>query len=117
MRFLLIFILSYCLLASCSNEYHPSRIDFLENDTIPVSQKIQKLLETPNLLDLGFNTEQSRWLQQYYKARGFKPLWINDSTTAEIGIELRETLNRSLWFGLPEERLMIVNKKKKRWIE
>ncbi len=117
MRFLLIFILSYCLLASCSNEYHPSRIDFLENDTIPVSQKIQKLLETPNLLDLGFNTEQSRWLQQYYKARGFKPLWINDSTTAEIGIELRETLNRSLWFGLPEERLMIVNKKKKLWIE
>lgn len=117
MRYLLILIVSSLLLTSCSNDYHPSEIDFFENDTIPLKEKIEKVLETQYLLEMGFTEEQSLWLQDYYGKHDYKPLWVNDSTMAKSGVEIKEVLSRSLWFGIPKARLEIIKKKKKIWVE
>ena len=113
MRYLLILIVSSLLLTSCSNDYHPAEIDFFENDTIPLKEKIEKVLETQYLLEMGFTEEQSLWLQDYYGKHDYKPLWVNDSTMAKSGVEIKEVLSRSLWFGIPETRLEIIKKKKR----
>jgi murein L,D-transpeptidase YcbB/YkuD len=110
-------LVSIALLSSCSNDYHPAAIQFFENDTIPLKEKIEKVLETANLLEMGFTEEQSMWLQEYYRQRDYKPRWINDSTFEKTGVEMKDALSRSLWFGIPDKRLEITKKKKTIWVE
>ena len=106
------------VLASCSDGYHPASIDFFENDSIPLRQKLQKVLEPEYLKQLGFNEEQSTWLQTYYENRNFTPHWVNDSMISQDGLNMRHLLKRSLWFGIPENRNSFIPKQKKKyWIE
>ncbi len=118
MRFLYLFALSILFLSSCSEEGQPVSIDFFQNDTIPFSLKLQKALETEYLADMGFSEQQSIWLNEYYKNRAFKPTWVNDSMISPQGLQLRHVMQRSLWFGIPENRLIHgAQKRKIIWIE
>lgn len=113
--FLLIPIL---FLSSCSGEYHPVSIDFFQNDTIPFREKLQKALEPEHLKEMGFSEEQTVWLQDYYEKNAYKSLWVNDSMISKEGLKLRHVIKRSLWFGVPTNRLIQkVEKRKELWID
>jgi len=116
-RCLLILIGFNLILTSCKNDVKEERINFFENKKITLAEKFQKVLETEYLLGLGLNEEQSLWVQEYYENRHFKPKWINDSTLTKKGEELKDVLDRSVWFGIPENRLKLTTKKKTIWIE
>lgn len=117
MRYLLILIVSATVLSSCSNDPAPVSIDFFENDTIPLAEKIKRVLEPAYLAELGFNEEQSLWLQEFYLNHEYHPLWVNDSTLNKKGLLMESTLSRSLWFGIPQNRLKINKNKKHIWVE
>lgn len=117
MRYCLFLCVSVFLFASCSNEVPTVEIDFFENDTIPLSEKLEKVLETDYLMDLGFNEEQCLWLQEYYASNQHKTNWINDSTMTENGIQIKGSIERSMWFGIPTKRLNLVGNKKRIWVE
>lgn len=117
MRYLLILIVFKLILTSCSNTKVPPEIEFFENDTIPLKEKIEKVLESDYLSELGFNAEQSQWIQNYYAERKYKPNWINDSMLSKEGLDIKKTLNKSLWFGIPENRVFNSSKKNKIWVE
>jgi len=106
------------LFASCSDGYHPVAIDFFENDSIPLREKLQKVLEPEHLKEMGFNEDQSNWLISYYENHDYKPHWVNDSMIAKDGLLMRHLLKRSLWFGIPENRTKLVSTKKRTlWVE
>lgn len=113
------FIIFICLLfvSSCAEEEKTIEIDFFENDAIPLKRKIQRVLETSYLINLGFKEEHCLWLQAYYSNRNYKAQWINDSVLNPAGMELKETLNRSLWFGIPDNRLKMSELSKNNWVE
>jgi hypothetical protein len=117
MRILLILFISAVLLSSCSNEFEPVEVDFFENDTIPLAEKIKKVLEPNYMSNLGFNEEQTLWLQDYYSQHDYKPLWINDSALKSSGEKMKETLSRSIWFGIPEKRLKITIQTREHFVE
>jgi murein L,D-transpeptidase YcbB/YkuD len=106
------------ILVSCSDGYHPVTIDFFENDSIPFKEKLQKVLEPEYLKEMGFNEDQTNWLITYYENHDFKPHWVNDSMITQAGLNMRHLLKRSLWFGIPENRIeLIAKRKRKLWVE
>lgn len=117
LRFLLILFLGTLILTACSNKDEEVSIDFFKDRSISLKTKIQKVLESDYLEDLGINEEQSKWLQDYYSDKKYKPNWINDSIVNEKGLKLNRSLARSVWFGIPENRLKLSNKKKFNWVE
>jgi hypothetical protein len=117
-RFTYFLLISILFLSSCSEQYHPISIDFFQNDTIPFRDKLQKALEPEYLKELGFSEEQAIWLQDYYEKKSYKSLWVNDSMISREGLKLRHVMKRSLWFGIPTNRLIQkVEKRNKLWIE
>lgn len=117
MRFLLILFLGNLILTACSDKDDGVSIDFFKDRSISLKTKIQKVLESDYLEDLGMNEEQSKWLQNYYSDNKFEPKWINDSIVNESGLKLNRSLARSLWFGIPENRLKLSAKRKLNWVE
>lgn len=117
MRYLFIVLVCNLLLTACSTEPPTSIIDFFENDAISLKRKIQKVLETANLKKLGFTEDQSSWLKNYYFKNQYKANWINDSMLNASGIEMEHSLKKSLWFGIPEKRILLSDVKKMNWIE
>ncbi len=94
------------------------KVDFFEDDSIPVEQKLQRVLEQIHLSEMGFNEEQTVWLQSYYQSRDYQPHWINDTMISRDGLMMRHLLKRSLWFGVPETRSSFLPKRKKSvWVE
>lgn len=93
-------------------------MDILLNDSIPIHDKIKFILNDDNLSRLGFNNEQKDSLKQFYEKRNFAPLWINDSTLTEFGKALEATLQKSIFFGIPEKRLRLTsNLNQLNWVE
>lgn len=117
MRYFLFLCVSVILFSSCSNEVPTVEIDFFENDTIPLSEKLERVLETNYLMELGFNEEQCLWLQEYYSSNQHRSNWINDSTVTENGVQMKKSLERSLWFGIPTKRLKLTDHKIRNWVE
>lgn len=117
MRILLILLVIVSFFSSCSNEYKPLEVEFFENDTIPVTEKIKKILESEYLDQLGFNEEQKLWLNAFYTQREYSPLWINDSVLNENGLLIKNALSKCLWLGIPEKRLKFKEKKRKNFVE
>ncbi len=114
-----IFFLSFFHLSSCSsgNSSKPE-IDILLNDSIPIQDKIKFILNDDNLTRLGFNNEQKDSLKHFYEKRNFAPLWINDSTLTEFGKALEASLQKSIFFGIPEKRMRLTsNLNQLNWVE
>ena len=111
MRYLVILIISVFLFNSCSNTIPKVPIEFFNDDSISLEKKIQKVLEDSYLKTLGFNDSQSEWLQKHYEKNAYKPHWINDSMIIESGIKMKTTLSNSMWFGIPENRIIFSKKK------
>ncbi len=106
-------------MSSCSSgKSSKPEMDILLNDSIPIHDKIKFILNDDNLSRLGFNNEQKDSLKQFYEKRNFAPLWINDSTLTEFGKALEATLQKSIFFGIPEKRLRLTsNLNQLNWVE
>ena len=105
------------LFPSCSTKESLPTPDFFENDAIPLKTKLKKVLEDDYLASLGFNEEESKWLQEVYAKNNFKTRWVNNSMLTKYGLELKNTLANSIWFGIPQKRIQLAKKKKLLWIE
>ena len=63
------------------------------------------MLQDEHLDAFGYSDDEKQWLRDFYMKRKYSPLWVNDSTLTKRGIELQNTINHSLWFGIPQNRL------------
>lgn len=117
MRYFIILIISISLFNSCSNSVAEVPIEFFKDESIPLEEKIQKVLDNSYLKTLGFDDSQSEWLQKHYEKNSFKPHWINDSMFIESGLKIKETLSHSMWFGIPENRISFSKKANLNWVE
>ncbi len=114
----------YCsflvLFASCSTTTKkPTIKDFFKNDSIPIREKIEKAVSEEYLMDLGFSADQAQWMKDFYAGREYSPLWINDSTRNAEGNSIKTILDRSIWYGIPKNRMQINSLRKKNllWID
>ena len=61
-----IFYILPFFIASCSCNALSDNIVFFQNDSIPVQQKLQKILQTPYLESLGLDELQINWMPEFY---------------------------------------------------
>lgn len=105
------------LVVSCSTAKDNEEKAFFEDKSIPLKQKLEKVLESENLSEMGLSEEEIFWIQKFYEYKRNQPCWINDSTFTEKGIQMKQAQNRSIWFGIPQNRLRHTKKKRLNWIE
>ncbi|NBX81162.1 MAG: hypothetical protein EBQ94_12450 [Flavobacteriales bacterium] len=98
------------LLFACSDQGATIEKNFLDDKTISVSKKIKQITESDYLKQLGCSELEIIWIQKYYQSRAFKPLFSNDSTMNERGIKLFEQLEQSLYYGVPQKRILKIKK-------
>ncbi len=116
MRYFLLLFLASIVLASCSNKPSKKKIVIFENDSIPLQLKMKKLTEATYLSTFGFNGIEINWIQEFYRSRNYNACWINDSTLSDEGVKLDSTLQKSIYFGIPTNRLRLKGINKKYWI-
>ena len=112
-----IFYILPFFMVGCSCNIKSENKGFYQKDTITVQQKLKEILQTPNLHSLGLNELQICWMQEFYSERFFNPTWCNDSTLNSEGREMKNALSRSLWFGIPANRLKFEIKSDRIWLE
>lgn len=94
-----------CLfLFSCKTETEEIQIVPFEFDKISADQKMQKALSQDYLTVLGISEEDGDFLNELYKNRQFKPFWMNDSSTTELGQRLSNVLKKPEQLGIPTGR-------------
>lgn len=110
------YLFSLLILCSCSFTDQSEKLDFLEDPSHSLKEKLTYVLSNEYLSKMGYSEQQQDWLNTYYKSTGYTPLWINDSMISERGSEMKLSLEKSLWFGIPNNR-QIIKQKKLNWIE
>lgn len=108
-RFSHFFILSILiiLIHACSGtmEEKSDSSSYFLSDEYSIQDKIKTMLLDENLNAFGYSEDEKQWLREFYLKRNYTPLWVNDSTLTQRGQEMQETIKRSLWFGIPDNRL------------
>lgn len=118
MRFLFGFVLLVSILTACSASVEEEVVDLLNSKKLSTRKKIELCLQDDYVSVLGLNEAQKEWLRSFYKDRNYKALWIKDSTHNSEGEELKQVLERSIWLGIPKNRIhFAVNKQKNIIIE
>ena len=112
-----IFYILPFFMVGCSCNIKSENKGFYQKDTITVQQKLKEILQTPNLQSLGLNELQISWMQEFYSERFFNPIWCNDSSLNSEGREMKNAISRSLWFGIPSNRLKFEIKSDRIWLE
>lgn len=98
------------LLSACSENQVKDKVNFLQDKKISVSEKIKRIATDTYLSSFGIPEKVSKNLIQYYKERGFKPVFATDSTISKIGIKLQNELNQPLHYGIPNQRVKQIKK-------
>ncbi|MEY3198097.1 MAG: hypothetical protein RJA13_55 [Bacteroidota bacterium] len=101
----------------CSCSLKSDSTIFNKTATFTVQQKLEEILQTTNLQSLGMNELQISWIQEFYSERFFNPIWCNDSALNTEGRQMKNALSRSLWFGIPANRLKFEIKSDRIWLE
>lgn len=104
--FLIPIVFTACDQASAEEE----KVNMLEAKELSAKEKIKLCLEGEYKDVLGLNETQIKWLIDLYHARGYQPIWHKELVLTEKGKDLKETLERSLWLGIPESRLKFKKK-------
>ena len=99
------FFLIIFLLSACSENQVEVEKNFLKDKKISVSEKIKRIATDSYLSSLGISEKVSENLIQFYKERGFKPVFASDSTISKKGLILQEELKKSLYYGIPNQRI------------
>jgi len=108
-RFSYFFLLgaSVIILQSCSGTTgaNSDPTSYFLSDKYSIQDKIKTMLQDENLDAFGYSEEEKQWLRDFYAERKHSPLWVNDSALTIKGLELKASIEHSLWFGIPENRL------------
>ena len=107
MKIIHLFLIIF-LLFSCSENKVEVEKNFLKDKKISVSEKIKRIVTASHLSALGISEKVSKNLIQYYKERGFKPVFATDSTISKKGLKLQEELNQSIYYGVPNQRVKTI---------
>ena len=107
MKIIHLFLIIF-LLFSCSENKVEVEKNFLKDKKISVSEKIKRIVTDSHLSALGISEKVSKNLIQYYKERGFKPVFATDSTISKKGLKLQEELNQSIYYGVPNQRVKTI---------
>jgi murein L,D-transpeptidase YcbB/YkuD len=99
------FFLIIFLLSACSENQVEVKKNFLKDKKISVSEKIKRIATDSYLSSLGISEKVSKNLIQFYRERGFKPVFATDSTISKKGLILQEEFKKSLYYGIPNQRI------------
>ena len=113
MRFLFGFLLLASILSACSATVEEEVVDLLNSKKLSTKEKIELCLQDDYVSVLGLNETQKEWLRNLYKERNYEALWIRDSIFSEEGEELKFVLDRSMWLGIPKNRIQFTENKEK----
>ncbi|ASS48765.1 MAG: hypothetical protein A3D31_06520 [Candidatus Fluviicola riflensis] len=108
---LLLLTCIYLLFAGCASEI-PATDPIFDNDT-PLKKRIQLALDKSYLNELGIDDENAELITEFYKSRGYKPLWANDSTLTGLGQKMDTILSKPNCIGIPNNRWKKSDKKQK----
>jgi len=104
-----LFIFLLLFLFSCESK-EGSEISFLKDKSLKVSEKMELLMDSDYLEKLGLKKEEILWVQEIYQKRNLKPFFANDSCLTNRGIEIEISQTNSLYFGIPQQRLLKLKK-------
>jgi hypothetical protein len=108
-RFFYFLLISACgiFLQSCSGTTgeNSDPTSYFLSDKYSIQDKIKTMLQDENLDAFGYSEGEKQWLRDFYAERKHSPLWVNDSALTKKVIELQTSIEHSLWFGIPENRL------------
>jgi L,D-transpeptidase YcbB len=98
-------------LTSCGNSSSEKIDELLETETLSFEQKLRQFLEDGLLVDYHMTEDQISWMNDFYRAREFKPYWHSDTSLNEKGKELFFLTANSIFLGIPANRLNFNGKK------
>lgn len=101
----------YLLFAGCASEI-PETDPIFDNKT-PLKTRIQLALDKSYLNELGIDDENAALITDFYKSRGYKPVWANDSTLTKLGQKMDTILRKPNCIGIPNNRWKLNAKKQK----
>jgi len=108
-RFLLpAFIL--VLFAQCTNKLPATDPIFDKN--VALSQRIKLAVNKSYLEELGIDDENARLIGKFYRDRGYRPLWANDSMLTDKGAQMDKIFARPECIGIPNSRWKELKKQK-----
>lgn len=87
MKSLLPLLLIFLIYSCGNNQEESAKIPFEFSD-ISIEEKMEMALSKSYLSKLGIKDSTATYLIDFYRARNFKPKWINDSTLSSIGEQL-----------------------------
>lgn len=90
------------IFSSCKDEVS-NEITF-EFDAIPLKEKIKKSLNDDYLDQLKFSEQEKEFLRKSYARNNYRSFWVNDSTLATHGEELKKHIDHKFAFGIPVAR-------------
>jgi len=106
---IILFFFAFFLLFSCSENHVSSEKNFLKDKKIRSTEKIKRIVSDEYLASLGINKQVGELVTSFYSDRGFVPLYSNELTLKMRGQKIQESINESLYFGIPNQRTFSIN--------
>jgi hypothetical protein len=104
-----LFIFLLLFLFSCGSA-DDTKISFLKDKSLKVSEKMELLMDSDYLKKLGLNKDEIVWVQEIYQKRNLKPFFANDSSLNKKGAAIEIWQKHPLYFGIPQKRLVKLKK-------
>lgn len=92
----------FFLLTGCGSEVASGDPIFDKN--LKLSERIRLALEKSYLEELGVDEENAGAIAQFYEARGYRPVWANDSMLTATGQTMEQILSKPNCIGIPDNR-------------
>ncbi|MFM7596067.1 MAG: L,D-transpeptidase family protein [Flavobacteriales bacterium] len=109
MRFTLVFFSILIFAVSC-NRQPEINFDFLNDESLSISSKIQRYLGSDSLLRTRFSPDEIKLLRAYYEKVDYEPtVALTDSNFQKKGKELTDLVKNSLAYGVPSELCIPLN--------
>lgn len=94
------------LLFACTPEPETPKIPPFEDREISASEKMKIAISEAYLNQIGLPDSIYTYLDAFYKARDYKPCWINDSTLTSVGSSLKNIIDHPYNISIPKGRLL-----------
>lgn len=108
--FSLMFLSTVLCITGCGTD-RPAT-DPLFDDKINMKKRLKMAVEEDLMEELGFDEKFALQVENIYKSRDYRPIWVNDSTLSKRGMKFFSIIKNPNTVGLPKERL-VKNEKEK----
>lgn len=98
-------LLIVLFLTSCGENKAEIDTPSFEYQDISITKKMKLALSEEYLLKMELPDSILGYLNSYYKTRGYKPRWVNDSTLTDEGTKLFKIASKSYEVSIPKSRL------------